>query len=729
MICTHPHQALPVSAPLPPSNENQAYATPVLESCPTLPSLVRLWILRVVVSPPGAKAFVTATGFSNHDIAEALGCPCEGAESETRFDQAAARKKLRTLLEAAEVDSAVAKGPIALERNVAQVRALIDLGDDDCILMRYAILARTETLLAETLNLLGRFSGAKTHRVLGSILKVPISRIQRTLAPEGLLAQSGLIVEDPCSYELSGKLDLLSRKFATRMTSGHTRPIDLLRGIVNVGPASELTTRNYDHLRDDVTLLGKYLRVAASQRRTGVNVLLYGPPGTGKTQLARLIAGELSLPLYEIASEDDGGEVINGASRLKAFRIAQTIFGRQHALVVFDEIEDIFGSANSGPRQARKGIDSSKAWLNRTLENNPLPTFWITNDVREIDPAYVRRFDCVLKVSMPSREARKALLIERSGNRLADLTLQRIASHPHIAPALVTRTTSLLDTVRDELSPEQYESGIVRLLDQSLRAQGHAPIAEAGDHGMPSFYDLSFINTDENLADVLAGIRRAGSARLCLYGMPGTGKTAFGRYLAEQLQRPLHATRASDILSPYVGMTERNLAEAFAEAKVSKAVLLIDEVDSFLQDRTSASKNWEITAVNEMLTQMESFPGVFIASTNLMTNLDPAALRRFDLKIQFCALRPEQAWELLIHHSLHAGLGEPDRQLYSLLEKQTVLTPGDFAAVSRRHRFYPFKTAESLVNALVKECALKPNTGPRGPIGFGIRGGDTDRPM
>ena len=125
-------------------------------------------------------------------------------------------------------------------------------------------------------------------------------------------------------------------------------------------------------------------------------------------------------------------------------------------------------------------------------------------------------------------------------------------------------------------------------------------------------------------------------------------------------------------------------------------------MDSFLQDRTNAGKSWEITAVNEMLTQMESFPGVFIASTNLMTNLDPAALRRFDLKIQFCALSPEQAWELLSHHSLHAGLGEPDRKLYSLLEKQNVLTPGDFAAVSRRHRFSPFKTAESLVNALVR---------------------------
>jgi hypothetical protein len=153
--------------------------------------------------------------------------------------------------------------------------------------------------------------------------------------------------------------------------------------------------------------------------------------------------------------------------------------------------------------------------------------------------------------------------------------------------------------------------------------------------------------SDTDLAKVAAGLSAARSGRLCLYGPPGTGKSAYGRCLAEQLGIPLQITRSSDLMSMWVGGTEKNIARAFRQAEQDEALLLIDEVDSFLQDRRGAQRGWEVSLVNEMLTQMESFPGVFIASTNLMAGLDQAALRRFDLKVKFDFLRPEQAWELL----------------------------------------------------------------------------------
>lgn len=77
----------------------------------------------------------------------------------------------------------------------------------------------------------------------------------------------------------------------------------------------------------------------------------------------------------------------------------------------------------------------------------------------------------------------------------------------------------------------------------------------------------------------------------------------------------------------------KNIASAFSEAERDNAVLLIDEVDSFLRDRRDAKASWEVTQVNEMLTQMEQFQGVLIASTNLIEGFDQAALRRFDLKL------------------------------------------------------------------------------------------------
>ncbi len=135
--------------------------------------------------------------------------------------------------------------------------------------------------------------------------------------------------------------------------------------------------------------------------------------------------------------------------------------------------------------------------------------------------------------------------------------------------------------------------------------------------------------------------------------------------------------------------------------------MLIDEVDSFLQDRRGAQRNWEISLVNEMLTQMESYPGVFIASTNLMDDLDCAALRRFYLKVKFDFLRHEQAWDLLLRHCQAKGLPEPEGTLFRQMAQMDKLTPGDFATVARQHRFRPIHAPTAFVAALQDDCTVK----------------------
>jgi len=146
-------------------------------------------------------------------------------------------------------------------------------------------------------------------------------------------------------------------------------------------------------------------------------------------------------------------------------------------------------------------------------------------------------------------------------------------------------------------------------------------------------------------------------------------------------------------------------------------VLLIDEVDSFLRDRQTAQRGWEVTQVNEMLTRMEQFPGLFIATTNLMRDLDPAALRRFDLKLRFDWLRPDQAGELLRRLCARLDLAAPEASAMARLTQLPQLTPGDFSAVARQHRFRPFADASSLLAALETECALKPEGAAR-RVGF-----------
>lgn len=98
----------------------------------------------------------------------------------------------------------------------------------------------------------------------------------------------------------------------------------------------------------------------------------------------------------------------------------------------------------------------------------------------------------------------------------------------------------------------------------------------------------------------------------------------------------------------YVGQTEKAVASMFAEAKKKKAVLLLDEAETFLQSRVKADlKGWEVSMVNEMLVQLENFEGIFIATSNRFEQLDTAMMRRFDLKVAFDWLKPQQLSSLL----------------------------------------------------------------------------------
>jgi SpoVK/Ycf46/Vps4 family AAA+-type ATPase len=117
-----------------------------------------------------------------------------------------------------------------------------------------------------------------------------------------------------------------------------------------------------------------------------------------------------------------------------------------------------------------------------------------------------------------------------------------------------------------------------------------------------------------------------------------------------------------------------------------------------------------------MLTQMESFSGVFVASTNLMAGLDQAALRRFDLKVKFDFLKPDQSCELFSRQSGYLAIDPPSRSHLSKVSRLKNLTPGDFAAVARQSRFRRIHSSDDLLIALEAECGIK--EGAKSGIGF-----------
>jgi transitional endoplasmic reticulum ATPase len=161
-----------------------------------------------------------------------------------------------------------------------------------------------------------------------------------------------------------------------------------------------------------------------------------------------------------------------------------------------------------------------------------------------------------------------------------------------------------------------------------------------------------------------------------LSGPPGAGKSAFARHLADRLGLEVLEKRFADLSSMWLGESEKAIAAAFEEAADLRAFLVVDEADSLLRDRGSAFHSWEVTQVNEMLSQMERHAYPFACTTNAPDVLDPAAARRFLFKVRFEAMTPQQ---IALAYRCAFGVEAPASVL-----KLRGLTPGDFAIVARK---------------------------------------------
>ena len=425
-------------------------------------------------------------------------------------------------------------------------------------------------------------------------------------------------------------------------------------------------------------------------------MLLYGSAGTGKTELSKVIASELNLKLSEVAYDDEYGYATEDR-RLRSYCLAQNVLSAGSNLLMYDEAEDIFNTNNDEKRQY------GKAFINRSLETNEVPTIWITNNILDMDEAVVRRFNLAIEIGIPTEDVREKIIKKYSENLIDSKLVKKLAKNQFVAPAVVSNASLVVSNLNTKDKNKAFE----RVISNTLKAQGYEEIRDYNPReDLPSSYDPNFVNSDCDLNELIQGIKESKSARICLYGVPGTGKSAYTKFIAKSLKKPIIIKKGSDLLSMFVGGTEKNIALAFKEAKEKHAVLVFDEVDSFLQDRSMAARSWEVTQVNEMLVQMESFDSIFIATTNLINNLDKACLRRFDLKLEFGYLLPEQARNLFKKECALLKV-KFDENASKKVSNLGLLAPGDFASVRRQAKFRPIKNGDDFYHRLELEVALK----------------------
>lgn len=458
-----------------------------------------------------------------------------------------------------------------------------------------------------------------------------------------------------------------------------------------------------------------------------VQILLYGREGTGKTEFARALGAATGKKVYSfIRSEDSRRDNLTRLSlTLGALSSTDTI-------VIIDEAESILDGGKLWFGDFMMGNKDQKARINLLLDQVRCPVIWIVNSIAGIQSSTLRRFT----FSIEFRALKPQILAERVWTALETLPLSEgvkqraaeLASQRELTGAAIANLRAALE----ELAGHQLdEDRLIKYVDTLFSANselvgGKQRVRERTG----TTYNVDVLNLSQpperilhavahQIATAQAGSnvsgRQVGGLRILFYGMPGTGKTELARHVAERVGCKLDIRRASDILSPYVGEAEKNIAAMFNEAEDSGDILLIDEADAFLYDRGRAHRSWEITQVDEFLTRMEEFRGVLICTTNLLGSLDRAVIRRFQLKVEFQPLHRSGTEELL--RTYFPDLNFSAALLDSLAAKGPYV-PGDFAVVHSMIAAMPDAdiTPDFIVQTLIEESRHRKPAGTS--IGF-----------
>lgn len=358
------------------------------------------------------------------------------------------------------------------------------------------------------------------------------------------------------------------------------------------------------------------------------------------------------------------------------------------------------------------------------LLENPVKTLWLAPAAKRISEEALGCFLYHSEIKRGTRSERRAKVQEVihaqgfTDGLKQELALQAGLSEQQLRNALrVATIVTPGDVLKSEATVMHAVTRSQLALDRREKDDVRIPVTK---------YSLDYLNTSGvfSAQKLLDSLRKRPTGSLCFYGLSGTGKSQLAEYMAGELDKPLLAKQASELIDKYVGESEKHIAAMFDEADNEEAVLLLDEADSFLSDRSRAKNPWEVSQVNELLQRMERFKGIFICTTNLFQHLDTAALRRFTFKLEFRALTPDQRWAMLCNEAGIASIPRPlttseTEEIRDSLNQMEMLTPGDFATIKRQATLLGEElTVEQWLEQLQIEVDMKRKAGEERKMGF-----------
>ncbi len=422
-----------------------------------------------------------------------------------------------------------------------------------------------------------------------------------------------------------------------------------------------------------------------------------------------------------------------GRPRRTAFNACLNLGGSDEGVLLIAGDSDAV--LNTGNSWFHSGNKSDKRWLHEFLETPGIRMIWTANAIRHLEDSVVRRFSYNLRFepfnTLQRRQVLDTVLVDHHLDSFFTSAERKNLAAQHAVSAGVVEQAVRKTAEMGSDDKEEVQTA-VRLSLEAYQSFAGKPRAQlAAIEVDPSGFVLEGLNVAGCSLDALLTKATAfteyiqnpenndvRSLSLLFHGQPGTGKSHFARFIARHVDRKIVFKHTSDIMSAYVGETEQNIRDAFEEAASKEAVLIFDEADSLLGSRDGALHSWERTRVNEILTWMECFRGIPIYTTNRLADLDSAAIRRFNHKLEFGYLKPEGVglfYKKILGPRIAAKLNKKEENELKGIHN---LTPGDFNAVKTQFAFAPKEKLRHKSEALKEEARIKHFHSGKKAIGF-----------
>lgn len=403
-------------------------------------------------------------------------------------------------------------------------------------------------------------------------------------------------------------------------------------------------------------------------------ILLYGPPGTGKTLIARAVASEANAAFFII----NGPEIMNklyGESESRLRTIFQEAQKHAPSIIFIDEIDALAPKrAESGSEAERRVVGQLLTLMDGKEGRGQVVIIGATNQPNALDPALRRpgRFDREISLRVPDVNGRKEILLihSRDAALAGDIDFSRLA---HLTPGFVgadlealCREAAMI-ALRRVLPHIDYEHGYIpyetlvnlnitmadfqealREVEPSTTREVYVEISETSWSDIGGMEDVKELLIESvewplRFPEIYTNARVEMPRGVLLSGPPGSGKTLFARALAHQCEASFISIKGPELISKWVGETEKGIREVFRRAKqAAPCIVFFDEIDGLAPRRGGMNGDGGISdrLLTQLLTEMDGIEGragvIVLGATNRAELIDPALLRpgRFDIVVE-----------------------------------------------------------------------------------------------